>query len=328
MATVYAAWVDDNRIYFNKSTNDGGHWELPAIIDDGNVAGYTRHSPKIQVDADGDIYVCWLRKKTFGQMQEVLVINHSEDGGDTWSGTHDVSDVPGADMTEYLGFIIDSAGYLWVFFGRQNWAPGVWYYKSTNVKDYDTWDNEVYITHSGEPSSQIEACLCGNGWIWIVYRVAVTDIFCHCYDGARWIRHSNPIAASTLGPACGICADNTHVFVTFYKTSTNLAYTVQRSNGGWQPPGGARIIAEEQWPSIGGCELWAMTVGTDSSMEVNQRDSDDGGINWGAPVERSQGEGAAENITGHRAVDYAHAPYGLFVMASHKIFCYEGTATE
>jgi len=514
MATVYVAWVDSNRVYFNDSDDDGATWGTPQTVDNGNVAGYTRHSPKIQVDADGDVYVVWLRKKTFGNMAEVLVINHTADGGTTWSGTTDISDVPGADMTEYLGFIIDSTGYLWLFFGRQNWKPGVWYYKSTNIKDYDTWDNEAYITMSLEPASQIDVCEDGATWLWITYSYqndASSGIAVHRYDGSRWICQANAYTnshedftgytetdpgaditvtatkcdvdtmdsgveayvradkgAGTIGdfehrfktyldaidsPQCAIpwavtngastfkdmddaddgiaiyflrqiatykiilkCwengaldtyeasildtpfyitversgsaveariysdpertslvdtlsvtatsttyryvfgvasyewadngaatfytenlalngeayypevyAESGHVFVSYYKEVDSKAYLCRKHNGGWQA---AVEIGGEQWPSLGGCILWAATVGSTASMEVNQRDSNDAGQTWGAATERSHGEGDAESITGHKAVNYAHTPYSLFVTASHKIFCCKGAATE
>lgn len=321
MATVYTAWVDSNRVYFNKSTDDGETFGTPATIDDGNVAGYTRHSPKIQVDADGDVYVCWLRKKTFGDMAEVLVINHTADGGAAWSGTYDISDVPGADMTEYLGFIIDAAGYLWVLFGRQNWSPGVWYYKSTNIKDYDTWDNEVYITHSLQPTSQIDVCEDENGWLWIVY-INGGDIRCHRYD-ARWVREADVEAAGTLSYP-EVFSEAHHVHCSYYVDGTG-ARIRRRSGDAWEA---AVTIADEQWPSIGGCELWAATVGTTASMEVNQRDSEDAGATWGAASEKSHGEGDEENITGGKGVNLAHTPYYIFVTASHKIFCCKGSATE
>jgi len=323
MATVYVAWVDNNRIYFNDSNDDGVSWSTPQTIDNGNAAGYTRHSPKVQVDADGDVYVCWLRKKTFGNMAEVLVINHTADGGAVWSGTYDISDVPGADMTEYLGFIIDSTGYLWVFFGRQNWSPGVWYYKSTNIKDYDTWNNEVYIGMSLEPATQIELCQDSDGWLWMVY-ISGGDIRCHRYDGTRWIRQADVETAGTLSDP-EIYAEAHQVFVSYYESGAAKSYIRRRHNGGWQA---AVEISAEQWPSIGGCQLWAVTVGTTASMEVNQRDSEDAGATWGAATERSHGEGDAENITGAKAVNYAHTPYVLFVTASHKIFCCKGVATE
>ncbi len=321
MATVYTAWVDNNRIYFNKSVDDGETFGTPATIDSGVTANTTRHSPKIQVDADGDVYVVWCKKNT-STGQNSLVINHTDDGGSSWSGTH-VIDVESDLITDELGFIIDSSGYLWVLYGQQTWSPGVWYYKSTNIKDYDTWDGEVHITLSLEPTSQIEICEDPNGWLWIVY-LNGGDIRCHRHDGTRWIREPDVETVGTLSDL-SITAGPNHVYVAYHLEGTG-AQIRRKHNGAWEA---AVTIAEVgQWPSIGKSQLWAMTVGTTGSMEVNQQDSEDAGQTWSGATERSHDEGDAEDITGHKAVDYSNTPYALFVTTSHKLFCCKGVSTE
>ena len=320
MATLYAGWVDNNRIYFNKSTDDGEVWGTPATVDDGVTANITRHSPKIQLDAEGDVYVAWVKKNTSTLLNQ-LKINHTADGGSTWSGVTTVSDLTGTAITSYIGFIVDAGGYLWIFFGRTGWSAGLWYYKSTNVKDQTVWNNEVKMTLGLEPASQIECCVGDDNWIWIVY-LNGGDIRCHRYDGTRWIRQADVETVGTLTYP-SIYAEGHHVFVAYYD-GTNSKIR-KRHNGGWQA---AVTIAAEKWPSIGGCELWAATVGTTASMEVNQRDSNDAGATWGAASEKSHGEGDAENITGGRGVNYAHTPYYIFVTTSHKVFVCKGVATE
>lgn len=325
---LYAAWVDNNRVYCARSDDDGYSWGTPVIVDDG-ASSITRSSPKIQADSDNDIYVVWYRKNDSTGLTGIA-INHSADGGSTWSGAHDIdAQAKDALITEYLGFIIDSADYLWVFFGQQTWKKGVWYYKSTNIKDYDTWDNDVYITLSIEPTSQIEVCEDPNGWLWIAYVDAFTPCVarCHRHNGSRWIREAD---IGTGGVPCtlsdlSITAGPNHVYVAYYDDDAEKSYIRRKHNGGWQA---AVEIAAGQWPSIGGCCLWAMTVGTTASMEVNQRDSEDAGQTWGGATERSHGEGDSENITGHKAVDCMHMPYSIFVTTSHKLFVCKGAATE
>ena len=110
---LYVVWQDDRftgqeQIAFSRSTNGGGSWSAPILIDrmitdgvrdpaDGHDVRTGDLIPQIAVDDDsGDLYVVWQDDRFTAQEQ--IAFSSSTDGGRSWSATQQISKVGGVNQ--------------------------------------------------------------------------------------------------------------------------------------------------------------------------------------------------------------------------------------
>jgi len=83
---LYVAWEegdgDSNRIYFNRSLDQGMTWLMPAIrVDTSPKEGYISRTPRVTTDALGGVYTAW---EDLRNDRIEIYFNRSLDQGMTW----------------------------------------------------------------------------------------------------------------------------------------------------------------------------------------------------------------------------------------------------
>lgn len=90
---LWLAWVYQGRIYLQSSDDKGGHFSEPLMVNGETepVAAHGEYRPKIQADAQGNLYLTWtenLEKRHTGHIR----FSRSIDGGKTFSKPLTVND--------------------------------------------------------------------------------------------------------------------------------------------------------------------------------------------------------------------------------------------
>ena len=85
---LYFAWNGtrvstwEREVMFTHSSDGGESWSGPARVDDDE---YPARDVDIALGADGTIYAAWGDRRLFGSGHDLTYVNHSSDGGQSWS---------------------------------------------------------------------------------------------------------------------------------------------------------------------------------------------------------------------------------------------------
>jgi hypothetical protein len=244
---VYAAWMDlhqagctapdgntaatcKTRIWFNRSTDGGAHWETARMIN--NPAGLDdQFNPRLTVDeATGGLTVAYfdtVLTPTPNRLQAHVYAQHSANDGVSWSAPVQVTNVPsdetagnlGIQYGDYSGISAQSGTVFPSWTDHRGGIEEIWTDRMTNTPTYQGY-------HDGQD------CRTAWGWAWDQVVGNSTRINVDVYDGSTLLGSTS--ANLFRGDLQGVIGDGQHAFNFTLPASVlnGAAHSIQVRYGG------------------------------------------------------------------------------------------------